>query len=184
MPALHSKQLVMRFSSMVSPPFEKGTMWSTTSFAPSCGVLPQYWHVKLSLLRILNRNAKWFLELFIRLCLSFFFLTGFSKWNKWLGLAEPLSTKGSPANVIAFANVPKWLRYAPLDGKFDSLFESRSLGLWPNTSEASTNLDSKYAFVKPVLVFILKFYRGFICKSIKLMTKSPLIWGFFNAPDP
>ena len=46
---LQGLQAVIRFSHVSSPPFERGTMWSIVKVLSVC---PQYWHWKLSLLKI------------------------------------------------------------------------------------------------------------------------------------
>jgi hypothetical protein len=45
LPMLHSAQSARRFSKVVFPPLEKGTMWSTCSSQPSsaAGLRPQSW---------------------------------------------------------------------------------------------------------------------------------------------
>jgi len=162
-PALHSKQLVMRLSILVFPPFENGVMWSITSVAPSLTVLPQYWHVKLSLSKIVNLSLRYLLELPIRLVSDSGgkmrggrFLDNrlsrvwgvYPKLCGWFGLPEPVDIKGRLAAFMAFAKLPKCLRYAPLDGNpgISSMF--LWLGLCPNSLDASISLDKRTSSVR------------------------------------
>ena len=171
MPILHSKQAVIKLLGLLLPPFDRGTMWSICNIAPSWGVLPQYWHVNPSLSRILNLILKCGTLSFecngnfVRGCKY----PGRFGFQGWFGPALPRDTKGRYAFSIASAKVPKWSRYAFLEGKPERFSMFRWLGLWPNNLEASTNLDKRYSSVNIGL-----FYRGLFNKSMDLLRK--LTW--------
>lgn len=55
LPILQSKQVVLKFSITVSPPFDQGIIWSicNSTFGSFAGERPQITHLKLSLCRTL-----------------------------------------------------------------------------------------------------------------------------------
>lgn len=141
LPALHSKHEVMRLLISVRPPLATANLWSATNLAPSCGVLPQYWQVKLSLLKTSNlmlRLAHGFLRI------AFGFL---------LGRMTP------PAADTTFDHFPsKYALNDPIDGnpfkRFISLYET-----WcPKRSDASLNRCSKISRENLSLVFFCPFF--------------------------
>ena len=126
LPALHSKHDVIKLSIDVSPPFDAGSLWSITSLAPSWGVLPQYWQVKLSLFNILKRIFK----LAHRLLITF--------------LLRLRLTGAMLACLRAFDHDPNRCSYTDVLGKpFKSLIFQYVIGC--ATTAASCSFSIKYS---------------------------------------
>lgn len=125
MPTLHSKQEVTKLFSSVRPPFENGFLWSISNLTPSCGVLPQYWQVNLSLLKILNLiryPAKRFLEpIFLRL------------------------NGSNPAKISALFQDPNLSLYTLRLGNLLSRLISLCVGARPKITKASLILLTRYS---------------------------------------
>lgn len=145
----------MRLDKTVKPPFATGLMWSVTSFAPSCGVLPQYWQVKLSLSKTLNRSLKGVLG-----------LLGFLRTlqNRLL----PFGHTGSPANLRALFQEPKCVSYTVVSGNprfaLCKLFRSARHKSRPSRTLASCNFSKRYLsayFLRP------RFIWSIVNKAIK-----------------
>ena len=148
LPILQRKQEVMRFSSIVSPPFEKGILWSTTRTAPSFGLAPQYWQVKLSLLKTIKR-------IFNGVSLS----RQFSSF-----LLGYLGSGSLPISLNALYIPPKYLLYEDIDGNPAILPISFPPTLRFFNWQASSNFDNKYCFD----IFLLAIKRmciGFFIRS-------------------
>jgi len=138
-PMLHSKQAVTRLSNSSFPPLAAASRWSINRLAPSCGVRPQYWQVKLSLLKISN------------LIFNVGLLVGL--------LLRPLpfllySTRGIPAASKALAQDPKRISYIRVLGKAMLYCISRCVGARPRNRNASLSLLIKNSFDN------LSFMRG------------------------
>ena len=127
-PALHSKQAVMRFSMIVLPPFITGFLWSATSFAPSFGVRPQYWHLNPSLLKTWKRIRR----------LANGFLSSFLRRPPTFGIG-PIS-----ANSYARFHEPKRMQYTLSLGNPFNFLISLVVGGCPSNLAASINLEIKY----------------------------------------
>ncbi len=142
----------MRFSEIVLPPFEKGIMWSTTSFAPSCGVLPQYWQVKLSLLKISNLVRKFALWLFS-------------------GFPIQVGLVGRLTSLSALPQVPKRFSYMLQFGKSSNLFTSRLLTKPPSKTAASFSFSkSSLSEISEYLVTYF-FFIAFIIRDYLIKVK-------------
>lgn len=127
LPALHLEQDVMRLSKVALPFLERGILWSTTSFAPSCGVLPQYWQVKLSLSKILYRNLKGVFSLFLGLPVG------------------QLGFIGKPANNNALPQVPNRLSYKQTPGKLSNFFNVFLVTKPPSREAASLSIFNNFS---------------------------------------
>jgi len=154
LPRLHSEQAVMRLSRFVSPPFAIGFLWSTTNLAPPCGVLPQYWQVKLSLLNTAKRNLK----------LAFFLCV--SLYPRWpLPLWKPPFRIGRLAIANAARQVLKQFIYDDSLGKPFAKFISLHVGVRLRTSLNSFNFKIRYSgdiFLRPSFLFIRQSIAGYI----------------------
>lgn len=131
-PMLQKKQDVVRFANIVSPPFEKGTMWSTHNFAPSLGVEPQYWQVKLSLAKIANRILR---------RTSLIFSSGNFLFRYCGG------SRGVLPIVCNALHIPPHFSYCDLQGNPGILFISVPRTLRPFKIQASSSLAKRYSTV-------------------------------------
>ncbi len=146
----------MRLSKTVKPPLATGLIWSVTSFAPSWGVLPQYWQVKLSLLKILNRSLKG--------ALGFLGLRGgrVGLMGRWI-------------NLRALPHFPNRLSNIPRFGNPSNLSMSRLLTKPPSKIEASLSFSKRYSFEKveyfvsrfAVPLFITQFQLQNLCGRLR-----------------
>lgn len=175
LPILHSKHDVIKLSLQFSPSFEKGTMWSMTSLVPSAGVLPQYWQVKLSLSKIANLSRKFPMFLVMPYVPSF--LRRFRPRK-----LPPLFRTGKPASCKAFAQEPKAVLYAWIEGKQLNLSKSLLEKLAPHKScLASCNFSRSWAFeydFRPR--FMEEIIRGFNTEVNKLYNNIKSIKGALN----
>ena len=137
-PILQAKQEVTRLLSMVVPPFETGMMWSICNFAPSWGVAPQYWQVKLSLSKTIKR-----------------FFRGTS-------LLVFKDTSGSLPNKRSALATPPNLLYVDSLGNPGSLLISCPPTLRPFRTQASSSIVSRYSSV----IKSLRFFRDFMGRIV------------------
>ncbi len=146
MPALHSKQEVTKLSFSVVPPFATAKVWSTTNFTPSCGVLPQYWQVKLSRFKTANRNLTLEYGFFGNLVrfLSAIFLPHSNACG--LPFIVGRGRRGILARSNALFHDPKCASYTDTERNFPSLLNksiSVLLGVLPSETKSSCNFNIK-----------------------------------------
>jgi hypothetical protein len=168
-PELHSKQEVIKLDNSVFPPFDTGFTWSITNLAPSCGVRPQYWHIKLSLSKIWKR-----ILMFAQgLSRTSFVLTRAIFLPQLIASLEPFSVPflGTlrPSNLRALLQEPKRLIYTLGEGKPFNFFSSWYATCLPSNLLALLNSDNKKDSVRPLRIvplgtplflFIATVYHG------------------------
>ncbi len=153
LPMLHSEHDVIKLEDSVSPPLLYGFIWSTSNLIPSCGVLPQYWQVKLSLWRIVKRSLN--LPVLSGRDLLFELLRG------------PGFVNGKLAAIKAFFQPKNLCSYTDLEGNPFKEVMFLPLTGCPKTIKASLNFPIKYSrerWYEPfVLIFVI--LTRFIKKS-------------------
>lgn len=185
MPELHSKQEVVKLSLSVAPPLATANMWSTTNFAPSCGVLPQYWQVKLSRIKTSKRNLTFeygFLGNLVRFMVAILFPQAIASGLPFL--TPPLIT-GIFARIKALVHDPKCFSYAAADGNFRCLlnnFISSLLGVLPNETNNSCSFDSKTSSSKGFRPLLFPRLDGISPEAVSALLHDPKYFSYELGP--